>query len=439
MLAFKIALRYLFSPKSHSAINLITLVAACGVGIITAAMICMLSVYNGFEGLVSDLTSRFDPDLRIQPTVGKTFHDSDTLRSLLLSHPDVVAVDATLDETVLLSYGGHQLPARMKGVESSFAEVTQIDSILLGKDGFLLKDEVADYCILGAGLASVIGINSGFVRPLTVHCPRLIGKKGITSSDVANREFANPLTVDCPRPSSIFSPAGIDESFSEANLYCSNVFMVQQADYDNQYFLCSLSIARQLLGDSLLTSAYELRLKPGANINRVKKDLTSLLVKHEASSSSGAGLTFLTQHEQQADAYRIMQIEKWLTFLLVFFILLIASFNAIGALSMLIIDKESQITTLRNMGANNNLISRIFTYEGWLITGIGALGGLVLGIILCLLQEHFGLISLGGGDTTRYVVAAYPVVLHWGDALLTLAAVAFVGWLSTFYTVKSIL
>ncbi len=410
MLAFKIALRYLFSPKSHSAINLITLVAACGVGIITAAMICMLSVYNGFEGLVSDLTSRFDPDLRIQASTGKTFDDNDTLRSLLLSHPDVAAVNATLEETVLLSYSGHQMPAKMKGVDPTFASVTEIDDLMLGQDGFLLKDESADYCILGAGLASIIGINRGFVRPLTVYCPRRKGKISLTNAD---------------------------EAFSEAYLYCSNIFMVQQADYDNQYFLCSLPIARGLLGDSLLTSAYELRLKPKANINKVKKELSALLEKQ--GTAAGAGLTLLTQHEQQADAYRIMQIEKWLTFLLVFFILLIASFNAIGALSMLIIDKESQITTLRNMGADKKLIGRIFTYEGWLITGLGAVGGLILGIILYLLQQHFGIISLGGGDTTRYVVAAYPVILHWSDALLTLLAVAAVGWLSTFYTVKSTL
>ena len=416
MLALRIALRYLFSRKSHSAINLITLVAACGVGIITAAMICMLSVFNGFEGLVSSLTSRFDPDLRLQPAVGKTFHDNDTLRSLLLSHPDVEAVGVTLEETVLLSYGGHQLPARMKGVDATFEQVTCIDSILLGEDGFLLKDEVADYCILGAGLASVVGINRGFVRPLTVFCPRLVGKG----------------TVDVTHP---------EDAFSEANLYCSNIFMVQQADYDNQYFLCSLPTARQLLGDSLLTSAYELRLRPGANMNRVKRDIASRL----NSSPYAGGLegispfTILSQHEQQADAYRIMQIEKWLTFLLVFFILLIASFNAIGALSMLIIDKEAQISTLRNLGADPSLIRRIFTCEGWLITGIGAVVGLVLGIILCLLQQHFGFITLGGGDTTRYVVAAYPVVLHWSDAFLTLLAVAAVGFLSTFYTVKSTL
>jgi len=215
--------------------------------------------------------------------------------------------------------------------------------------------------------------------------------------------------------------------------------MVQQADYDNQYFLCSLPIARQLLGDSLLTSAYELQLRPGANPNKVKSDLAARL----NSSPYAEGLegvnsfSFLSRYEQQADAYRIMQIEKWLTFLLVFFILLIASFNAIGALSMLIIDKEAQISTLRNLGADPSLIRRIFTCEGWLITGIGAVVGLILGIILCLLQQHFGFITLGGGDTTRYVVAAYPVLLHWNDALLTLLAVATVGLLSTFYTVKS--
>ena len=444
MLALRIALRYLFSRKSHSAINLITLVAACGVGIITAAMICMLSVFNGFEGLVSSLTSRFDPELRIQPTLGKTFHDSDTLRSVLLSHPDVEAVGTTLEETVLLSYGGHQIPAIMKGVDSTFAQVTQIDDILLGEDGFLLKDEVADYCILGAGLASIISINRGFVRPLTVFCPRLIDKKGYADPNINDNNISGQLTVDAPRlqTSSLQNLTNSDDSFAEANLYCSNIFMVQQADYDNQYFLCSLPMARQLLGDSLLTSAYELRLRPGANMNRVKRDLTERLGLNSSYAEGLEGFspfTILSQHEQQADAYRIMQIEKWLTFLLVFFILLIASFNAIGALSMLIIDKEAQISTLRNLGADPSLIRRIFTCEGWLITGIGAVVGLILGIILCLLQQHFGFITLGGGDTTRYVVAAYPVLLHWSDALLTLLAVAAVGLLSTFYTVKSTL
>lgn len=401
MLALKIAWRYLFSRKSHSAINLITLVAACGVGIITAAMICCLSVYNGFEGLVGDLTSRFDPDLRVEPVSGKTFMDTPELRQLILSNPNVESINATLQETVLLSYNGHQIPAIMKGVDEQFAAVSQIDSILLGTDGFLLKDEVADYCIPGAGLASVLGIGRGFVRPLSVYCPRRVGK-----IDLMNPEGA----------------------FEFQSLYCSNIFMVQQADYDNQYFLCSLNVARQLLGDSLLTSAYELKLKKDTDTKKVGQQLSGLLSQ---------SWRILTRHEQQADAYRIMQIEKWITFLLVVFILLIASFNAIGALSMLIIDKKSQIRTLQTLGASHNLNQHTFTLVGWLITGFGALGGTLLGVILCLLQQHFGFISLGGGDTTRYVVSAYPVLLQWDDVILSLIAVSLIGWLATFYTVKS--
>lgn len=411
MLSLTIALRYLFSRKSHSAINQITLVAACGVGVITAAMLCMLSVYNGFEELVGSLTSRFDPDLRIEAVRGKTFADNDTLRQLVLDHPDVATLEPTLEETVLMSYSGHQVPARMKGVYPSFAQVTEIDSILLGTDGFVLADEVADYCIPGAGLAMAVGINRGFVRPLTIYCPRRMGRISLTQAD---------------------------EAFSEAYLYCSNVFMVQQSNYDNQYFLCSLDIARRLLGDSLLTSAYEVRLRPGAPVGRVKESLTRQLNAEvvRRGGEEAQGFRVLDRYEQQADAYRIMRIEKWITYALVIFILLIASFNAIGALSMLIIDKETQITTMRNLGADRRLIRRIFTIEGWLITGFGAVGGLLVGAVLCYLQEHFGFIAFGDGDTTHYVVASYPVSLHWGDALITLVTVAVIGWLATFYTIR---
>ena len=400
MLALRIALRYLLAPKSHSAINTITLVAACGVGIITAAMICVLSVYNGFEGLVSDLSSRFDPDLRIEANMGKGFSDSESLRQALLSVPDVECVNATVEETVLMSYSGHQVPAKMKGVEASFAEVTQIDSILLGVDGFLLEDEVAHYCILGAGLGATLGMSRGFVRPLTVYCPRRQGK------------------IDLLNP---------DESFAQEALYCSNIFMVQQANYDDQYFLCSLQTARRLLGDSLLTTAYEVKLRPGADANKAKESICSSPLIPTSSS-----LSILTRHEQQADAYRIMQIEKWISYLLVFFILLIASFNIIGALSMLIIDKSAEIRTLQNLGASDSLIRKIFAFEGWLISGSGALGGAILGIILCLVQQYFGIISLGAGVTSQYIVDAYPVRLLWSDVLLTLFSVALIGWGATY-------
>ncbi len=414
MLALKIAFRYLFAPKSHSAINMITLVAACGVGVITAAMICVLSVYNGFEGLVSDLTSRFDPDLRIEAQTGKTFSENQAIRSLIEDLPEVESVNATLEETVLMSYNGHQVPAKMKGVEESFAEVTEIDSILLGSDGFLLEDEVAHYCILGAGLGNTLGMSHGFVRPLNVYCPRRVGK------------------IDLMNP---------EESFSQTSLYCSNVFMVQQTQYDDQYFLCSLQTARELLGDSLLTTAYEVKLMPRVDAERVKEKIENIFSTDSANSSlltpHSSHLTVLTRYEQQADAYRIMQIEKWITYLLVVFILLIASFNVIGALSMLMIDKSAEINTLRNLGATDTLIRRIFTLEGWLICSSGAIGGAFFGIVLCLLQQYFGIIQLGAGVTSRYVVPAYPVELIWSDVLLTLLSVAVIGWLATAYTTRT--
>ena len=414
MLALKIALRYLFAPKSHSAINMITLVAACGVGIITAAMICVLSVYNGFEGLVSDLTSRFDPDLRIEAQTGKTFSDKAELRALIENIPEVESVNATLEETVLMSYNGHQVPAKMKGVEDSFAEVTEIDSILLGTDGFLLEDEVAHYCILGAGLGTTLGMSRGFVRPLTVYCPRRVGK------------------IDLLNP---------DESFSQEALYCSNIFMVQQAQYDDQYFLCSLQTARNLLGDSLLTTAYEVKLKEGVNAEKTKEKILNYLSSDSADTSfftpHSSLFTILTRHEQQADAYRIMQIEKWITYLLIIFILLIASFNIIGALSMLMIDKSEEIKTLSNLGASDELIRNIFTLEGWLVCGSGAIGGTLLGIGLCLMQQYFEIIKLGTGVATQYVVPAYPVHLIWSDVLLTVVSVVVIGWIATAYTTRN--
>lgn len=410
MLALKIALRYLFAPKSHSAINLITLVAACGVGVITAALICVLSVYNGFEGLVSDLTSRFDPDLRIEAQTGKGFSDNEALRSQIENLSEVESVNATLEETVLMSYSGHQVPAKMKGVEDSFAEVSEIDSILLGTDGFLLEDEVAHYCILGAGLGNTLGMSRGFVRPLTVYCPRRIGK------------------IDLLNP---------EDSFSQEALYCSNVFMVQQSQYDDQYFLCSLQTARALLGDTLLTTAYEVKLKSGANAEKAKDEINTSLLSLNASLSEAQQFRVLTRYEQQADAYRIMQIEKWISYLIVVFILLIASFNVIGALSMLMIDKSSEIATLRNLGATSSLIRKIFTFEGWLVCCSGAIGGTILGITLCLLQQHFEIIKLGAGVTSQYVVPAYPVHLVWSDVLLTIFSVAIVGWIATSYTTHS--
>lgn len=394
MLSLKIAIRYLLSKKSHNAINGITLVASCGVAIITAAIICMLSVFNGFESLIDSLCSNFDAELRIEPRRGKTFQDTDSLRNIILNTDGVEIMSAVLEENILLSYGNHQIPAKMMGVDDAFAEVTQIQDIVAAGE-YILEDEVVDYCSLGGGLATQLGAGSSFVRPISAYCPRRQGK------------------IDLLNP---------DDAFIDGHLYCGSIFLVNQAEYDDNYCITSLDFARRMLDDSTLVSAYELKLRKGLDPDRVKAaiplDSETFVIK--------------TRYEQQADNYRIMQIEKWITFLIVIFILLIASFNVIGALSMLIIDKEDEIRILRNIGASDKMIRNIFACEGMLVSGIGAVSGIVIGVILCLLQERYGFITLGS-DSSAYIVSSYPVELHWLDVLCAALAVFVIGIITTIY------
>lgn len=399
MLAWDIACRYLFAPKSHAAINTISVVAACGVAVITTALICTLSVYNGFESLVAGLCSNFDPDIRIEARTGKTFRmDNDSLMKVIAGQPDIEAVSRTLEETVLLTYNGRQVPATLKGVDSTFKQTSSIDSILRAGT-FVLSDAVANYTVMGSGLANLIGVGAGFLRPVTVYCPKRKGK------------------INLLKP---------DEAFTEGELFCSGVFAVDQMEYDDRYLLSSLDFAHTLLGDSSILSAYEIRLRANADAKSVRKDLQVLL---------GPSFSVLTRMELQADSYKIMQIEKWITFLIIFFILVIASFNIIGALSMLIIDKETEIVTLRNLGADDRLISKIFFWEGWLISESGAIAGILLGVLLCLIQEYFGVIPLGDGSA-MFIIDSYPVQLQWSDVLWTFLCVSMIGLLATLYPLR---
>jgi lipoprotein-releasing system permease protein len=419
MLALKIAARYLLAPKSHSAISAITIVAACGMAIITAALVCVLSVYNGFESLVGTLTSRLDPELKVEPREGKFFDDNAQLRRLILSHPDVEQLSATLTETVLIANSGCQVPARMKGVDSLYREVTRIDSILWNGE-YKLSNGVSDFAILGVGLSQRVNCRPGFLRPMTFFCPRREGK--IKISDMEGALVSH-------------------------DFFCSAQFAVQQSEYDDDLCLVSLSTARQLLQDSTLCSAYELRLRPGANDRKVARELQQMLSSNELPKTlsdkdllqlpSKKGLQVLTRNEQQADSYRIVRVEKWITYLLISFILLIASFNLTSALSMLIIDKENDTRTLRSLGADDKLIKRIFVLEGALVTGAGIAAGLIIGIGLCLLQQHLGIIGLGDGSSL-FVVDSYPVVLQWSDTLWVALTVAAIGLLATTASTSSI-
>ena len=394
MIELKIAARYLLAPKSHSAINAITVVAACGVAIITAALVCVLSVYNGFEDLVGQLTSQLDPTLKVVPVEGKTFQDDAELYRWMSEQPGVEAVSRTLQEVVLIVNGDRQIPAQMKGVDSLYQRVTHIDSILW-RGEYKLSDPVADYTMLGIGLSQLVGSRPGFLRPLSFYCPRRQGKVNLLDPE---------------------------EAFVQHSFFCSAQFAVQQSDYDDVLCIVSLRAARELLQVSTLCSAYELRVAPLSDVTTVKAKLMQRL--------QPLGLQALDQREQQADSYRIVQIEKWVTFLLILFILLIASFNIIGALSMLIIDKEKEIYTLQWLGADLGMVRRIFLLEGWLISTIGALVGLLLGAALSLLQEHYHLISLGDGSST-FVVDSYPVRLLWSDVAGAAVAVLIIGLLAT--------
>ncbi len=410
MLALKIAARYLLAPKSHSAISAITIVAACGMAIITAALVCVLSVYNGFESLVGTLTSRLDPELKVEPREGKFFDDNAQLRRLILSHPDVEQLSATLTETVLIANSGCQVPARMKGVDSLYREVTRIDSILWNGE-YKLSNGVSDFAILGVGLSQRVNCRPGFLRPMTFFCPRREGK--IKISDMEGALVSH-------------------------DFFCSAQFAVQQSEYDDDLCLVSLSTARQLLQDSTLCSAYELRLRPGANDRKVARELQQMLSDKDLQDNiSDKDLQVLTRNEQQADSYRIVRVEKWITYLLISFILLIASFNLTSALSMLIIDKENDTRTLRSLGADDKLIKRIFVLEGALVTGAGIAAGLIIGIVLCLLQQHLGIIGLGDGSSL-FVVDSYPVVLQWSDTLWVALTVAAIGLLATTAATSSI-
>lgn len=396
---FYIARRYLFSKKSHNAINVISAISVCGVALATLALVCTLSVFNGFQDLVTTFFTAFDPQLKITAVRGKVFDGQDKRVLQLKKMPDVEVYSESLEDNVMVQYQGRQAMAVVKGVEDNFDQLTPIDSILFGRGDLLLHDEVVDYAIPGIQLLSTLGSGIRFLDPLEIYAPR----RG------AKVNMANPSTA-----------------FVTGNLFSSGlVFAVNQEKYDASYILTSIDFARRLFQYTTEVSAINLRLKAGADTDAVKKHIQDLL-----------GDDFLVQdrYEQQADTYRIMEIEKLISYLFLTFILMIACFNVIGSLSMLIIDKRDDVVTLRNLGASDRQIVRIFLFEGRMISFFGAFTGVVLGLLLCWLQQEYGLIALGSSGS--FVVDAYPVSVHASDVLLIFITVLLIGFLSVWYPVR---
>ena len=399
---FYIARRYLFSKKSHHAINVISGVSVCGVALATLAMVCTLSVFNGFQDLVATMFTAFDPEIKITAANGKVFDSQDERIQLLRDLPEIEVFSESLEDNAMVQYKGRQAMVVIKGIEDNFNQLTAIDSILYGRGEWILRDEVVDYAVPGIELVSVLGTGIRFLDPLEVYAP----KRG------AKINVANPST-----------------SFESSYLHSSGlVFAVNQQKYDASYILTSLSFARDLFQYETEVSSIELRLVADADIKEVKKDIKRML-----------GNDFLVQdrYEQQADTYRIMEVEKLISYVFLSFILLIACFNVIGSLSMLIIDKRNDVVTLRNLGADDQLVSRVFLFEGYMITFFGALIGVGLGLILCFIQQEFGIIPLGSGDSAgAFVVDAYPVSVYAIDVILVLITVLVTGFLSVFFPVR---
>ena len=399
---FYIARRYLFSKKSHHAINVISGVSVCGIALAVLALVCTLSVFNGFQDLVATMFTAFDPELKITSTSGKVFDSEDERIQLLRQMPEIEVFSQSLEDNAMVQYKGRQAMVVIKGVEENFNQLTAIDSILYGRGEWRLQDEVVDYAVPGIELVSILGTGIRFLDPLEVYAP----KRG------AKINVANPVS-----------------SFQSDYLHSSGlVFAVNQQQYDASYILTSLSFARNLFQYDTEVSSIELKLKSYSDIDAVKYRIRKLL---------GDDFLIRNRYEQQEDTFRIMEVEKLISYLFLTFILLIACFNVIGSLSILIIDKRDDIVTLQNLGADNRMVSQIFLFEGCLISFLGALVGVILGVFLCLLQQEFGLISLGSGDTAgAFVVDAYPVSVHLGDVLLVLVTVLIVSFLSVQYPVR---
>jgi len=396
--SFRIARRYLFSKKSHNAINIISGISAAGVAIGTMALVCVLSVFNGFETLISDMFSAFDPDLKITLTHGKTFDVNSKEFNELHKMKSVAYFTEVVEENALLRFKDKQMPATIKGVSNDFEKMTRIDSIMY--DGrFVLFDGAFQRAVPGVGVASILGLGAHFIDPLYIYAPKRTSK------------------INLLRP---------ENSFNQIGTFVSGIFSVKQLQYDDHYVLVSIDLARNLFEyEKSTVSAVELKLAKGVKQSEIQKQIQTLL---------GDRFQVKNRYEQQESFFKIMKIEKWITYLILCFILLIASFNIIGSLSMLIIDKKADIQTLRNLGANNQLIKRIFLFEGWMISGVGALIGICLGTLLCLMQQYFGLLKLGTG----YVVDAYPIVTNTLDILLVFITVLFMGFLAAYYPVRYI-
>ena len=390
---FFIARRYVFSKKSTNAINVISAISVVGVAVGTMALVIVLSVFNGFHDLVASFFTNFDPQIELVPTQGKTAPADDPLLDKIRKMPQVSVHTDVLEDQGLAVYGDRQQMVTVMGVDDNFTQLTNISDILYGDGEFTLQAANLFYAIPGIRLAQDMGLGARFDGYLKLYAPVRRGQ--ITDLEDPSDGFV----VD-----SLISP-GV-------------VFAVNQAKYDRDHIICSIGFARRLFDQDGMLSSLQIRLKPGSDLAAVKNQMREIV---------GSKYRVLDRFEQQSDTFNIMQIEKVLAYVFLTFILMVACFNIISSLSMLIIDKKADAATLRNLGATDRQIRSIFLFEGRIISAIGAVVGILLGLLLCWLQQEFGLVHMGD-SAGSFVVNAYPVSVHYDDVAIVFVTVLLIGW-----------
>lgn len=399
---FFIARRYLFSKKSTHVINVISSISVIGVAVATMALVIVLSVFNGFHDLVASLFTSFDPQLKVVPVEGKTASSDDPILTQIRLLPEVDVATETVEDQALAIYQGKQAMVKIKGVEDNFSELSHITDILYGDGTYSLHAANLEYGILGIRLAQTMGIGAQWDGYLKIYAPKKEGQL----------DLSNP-----------------GEGFVADSLNSPGVlFSVRQSKYDKNYIVTSIAFARNLFGQQGMLSDLEIRLKEGSNLNAVKAEMQKI---------AGTKYKVLDRFEQQEDTFKIMSIEKLMAYIFLTFILVVACFNIIGSLSMLIIDKKNDVVTLRNLGANDKQITRVFLFEGRMIAVIGAVIGIGLGLLLCLLQQQYGFVRLGESEGS-FIVDAYPVSVHYTDVAIIFVTVIAVGWLAVWYPVRAL-
>jgi len=394
-LSIYIAKRYLFAKKSRNAINVISAVSVAGVMVGTMALIIILSVFNGLETLVTSIFNTFDPDLKITPAEGKTFIPDTAKLKLLCAVEGVSCYSLTLEENALLKYGEKQFIATIKGVDSNYSRVTDIDSSMWDGEFTLLSANREPRAVPGVGIAQYLGININFINPLFIYVPRPSAGSGIDPEDAFTRRYVFP----------------------------SGIFQIEQ-QYDSKYVYLPLDFARELIEKENAVSSVEVKFSANADGKKVKQETLRIF---------NTGYIIQNRFEQQEIFYKVMRSERLAIFLILTLILIIASFNIIGSLTMLIIEKERDVEILKSLGANNDLIRKIFIFEGWLISIIGAFTGLILGFIVCWLQQTYGLLKL---NSDSLIIDSYPVVMKLKDFIVVPATVLLIGYCAAWYPVR---